>query len=498
MTDGSGQIRELFHRSGFDLTPRQLEQYTLYHGLLVKHNDDRDLTRLTSFEDIVIKHFIDSVYFTKLVRVPSPLLDIGTGAGFPGVPLAIMDPDLSLIMSEPRKKRVAFLETVIRELGLENTEVYPHMVTARSFFEVAGVVTRALEPIDDTLSRVAHFLPRGGRVLFMKGPDAEEDVRSLSAANTGAYVRAEDREYALPGTSHRRRIIVYEKTSTATSRTYSILKDLSSTAGTAITSPDNASFRELKRLNESDGIRKSGRALVAGRKVVAELISGRAGSMRQMILTDGHSESDEAMNAAIGEFDGRGALLVLKKALFNELDLFNTKGPLLVVDVPDIGEWDRAVGPGCTLLVPFQDPVNVGSAIRSAAGFGVREVVMLKEAAHPFHPKSVRASAGAVFAVRITRGPSLHELPSVLGAGGPELIALDRGGKPLPGLAFPERFLLLPGIEGPGLPDELKARAVSIPLDDAIESLNAPVALSIALYEWRRYSPSNSTSENIL
>ena len=196
------------------------------------------------------------------------------------------------------------------------------------------------------------------------------------------------------------------------------------------------------------------------------------------------------MNAAIGEFDRGGALLLLKKALFNELDLFNTKGPLLEVDLPEFGEWDRTAGPGCTLLVPFQDPVNVGSAVRSAAGFGVKDVVMLEGAAHPFHPKSVRSSAGAVFAVRFMRGPALHDLPSVLGAGGPELIALDRGGRPLPGVTFPERFLLLPGIEGPGLPDELKARAVAIPLDDAIESLNAPVALSIALYEWRRHSPS--------
>jgi 16S rRNA (guanine(527)-N(7))-methyltransferase RsmG len=490
MTGGRDDIRELFRNSGFALTERQADQFARYYDLLVENNRDRDLTRITSFEDIVVKHFIDSVYFTGLVKVPSPLLDIGTGAGFPGIPLKIMDPGLRLVMSEPRKKRVAFLEMAVRELGLKGVEVYPHMVTARSFFEVAGAVTRALEPIDDTLSRVAHFLPRGGRVLFMKGPEADRDIAALSEANAAAYSLAEDRDYALPGTTHRRRIVVYEKTSSSTSRTYSILKDLTATAGTAITSPENASFRELKRLNEGDGMRKSGRALIAGRKIVSELLSGSGVTVRQMVLCDSYEEGDDRMNAAIGEFDRGGSLLVLKKALFNELDLFNTRGPLLVVDLPEIADWDRSAGPGCTLLVPFQDPANVGSAIRSAAGFGVKDVVILKEAAHPFHPKAVRASAGAVFSVRIMRGPALHELQSVLGAGGPELIALDRGGRPLPGISFPERFLLLPGIEGPGLPDELKARSVAIPLADAIESLNAPVALSIALYEWRRHSPS--------
>jgi tRNA G18 (ribose-2'-O)-methylase SpoU len=324
----------------------------------------------------------------------------------------------------------------------------------------------------------------------MKGPEADGDLRSLSAVNCDAYAQEEDRAYTLPGTTHHRRIIVFKKVSDATSRTYSILKDLTATTGTAITSPENAAFRELKRLNEIDGIRKSGKTLVAGRKIVSELLSGGAVKVRQMVLADGHVESDAAMNAAIGELESRGLLIVLKKALFNEIDQFNTKGPVLVADVPEMAEWDLSAGPGCTLLVPFQDPVNVGSAVRSAVGFGVKSIVMLKEAAHPFHPKSVRASAGAVFAAHIMRGPSLDELPALLWTEGAGLIALDRGGSPLNRLVFPDRFLLLPGIEGPGLPDAFKARSVSIPLEGEIESLNAPVALSIALYEWRRQSPS--------
>ncbi len=484
-------LQGFFEQSGIHLSPQQLDQFSLYYELLIAHNDALDLTRLRSLQDVAIKHFVDSVYFTEFVELPSPLIDIGSGAGFPGIPLKIYMPGLEIILSEPRKKRASFLEMAAKELRLGGLSVYPHMVTLLTDFPVRCAITRALEPIDDTLSRVRHFLPDGGKVIFMKGPGADVDLDGIGAHNSSAYSLESDRHYTLPRTDYERRIIVFKKESGPARKTYAILKDLTATAGAAVTSSENRSFRELKRLAAGDTMKKRSMVLVSGRKIIAEIAKARGTVAMQMIVRDGHEEEDAEMNALIGEFAGRSSLLVLKKSLFNEVDPFNTAGPLMTVGMPEMKRWDLTSGPGCTLLLPFQDPSNVGAAIRSAAGFGVETIVMLKEAAHPFHPKSIRASAGYVFNARIETGPSIHELGKIMDEGGAQIVTLDSGGTPLSTFAFPDRFLLIPGIEGPGLPGPLKARAVSIPLGSGVESLNAPVALSIALYEWRRQSPSN-------
>jgi len=284
---------------------------------------------------------------------------------------------------------------------------------------------------------------------------------------------------------------VYVKESAVTSKTYAILKDLTATAGTPISSAENKNFKKLKRLSSGEGIRKSGSLLISGKKIIKEVLSRRNIPVREMIVHDGYTEDDDAMNSFINEFAGRDSLLVMKKSLFNEIDQFNTRGPLLAADLPDIREWNLDMGPGCTLLIPFQDPANVGSAIRSAAGFGVEKIIMLKEAASPYHPKSIRASAGTVFYASLEKGPSLYDLPDLFQRRLSNVVALDKGGTPLASFKFPARFILLPGIEGPGLPEALKAQSVSIPLSSDVESLNATAALSIALYEWSRQSPSN-------
>jgi tRNA G18 (ribose-2'-O)-methylase SpoU len=110
---------------------------------------------------------------------------------------------------------------------------------------------------------------------------------------------------------------------------------------------------------------------------------------------------------------------------------------------------------------------------------------MLREAVNPFHPRCVRASGGAVFGATLLRGPSIDELARLREEKGFELVALDRGGAPIAAYRFPKGFALLAGVEGPGLPDALRANAVSIPMEGGVESLNAAVAASIALYAWR-------------
>lgn len=249
-----------------------------------------------------------------------------------------------------------------------------------------------------------------------------------------------------------------------------------------ITSPGNRTFKVLCKLTDGRGLKKQERTLVSGAKLVRELVLERPQECCALIVFDGFEEG--GMGDVVQQFSREGKLLVFKKALFNELDMFRTNAPLLEMMAPSIPEWNcRLTEPGCVLALPFQDPANVGAAARSAAAFGVRQVVLLKEAASPFHPKSIRASGGAVFRLSFSRGPSLAEvvqLPDMAR----HIVALDMKGSSIRQFSFPSQFLLLPGMEGQGLPDWVRRQAVAIPMTGTMESLNAAAAVSIALFCW--------------
>jgi 16S rRNA (guanine527-N7)-methyltransferase len=127
------RMGRLFSEAGLIMTDSQVERFIRFYDMLMEHNEAFDLTRLKNLDDIIIKHFIDSVYFTRFVTLPPSIVDIGTGPGFPGIPLKIMNPGLRLILAEPRQRRVTFLGMAVDELDLTDTEIYPHLVTEKSF-----------------------------------------------------------------------------------------------------------------------------------------------------------------------------------------------------------------------------------------------------------------------------------------------------------------------------------------------------------------------------
>jgi len=204
-------VKKLFSDADISISDKQAELFAGYYRLVNENNDDNDLTRIRGEENFIIKHFIDSVYYTKFITLPGSLVDIGTGAGFPGIPLKIMFPGLKLILAEQRSRRVDFLKLAVKSLGLQNVEFYPHKVTDKSFFSVDGVITRALEDAPETLARVHHFLPENGVIILLKGPDADGDIDALSDGNRRYFNLEIDREYTLPGTDFRRRILFFRK-----------------------------------------------------------------------------------------------------------------------------------------------------------------------------------------------------------------------------------------------------------------------------------------------
>jgi|GEM_PF-1700945 16S rRNA (guanine(527)-N(7))-methyltransferase GidB len=207
----------LFRKHSHEVNKRQLERFWLLYDLLRQHNASLDLTRIMGIEATVLKHFIDSAIITRWVELSGPVLDIGTGPGFPGLPLAIMNQDIQFILAESRGKRVTFLEEAVKALKLKNVEIFPRSVREDSQLgdefgkPVGDVVTRALETIPPTLERVLPLTRTGAKIAFMKGPQSDQEILDAESAYKGAYVLDQDVKYDLPASDQPRRLVVFRK-----------------------------------------------------------------------------------------------------------------------------------------------------------------------------------------------------------------------------------------------------------------------------------------------
>jgi tRNA G18 (ribose-2'-O)-methylase SpoU len=243
-----------------------------------------------------------------------------------------------------------------------------------------------------------------------------------------------------------------------------------------INSRHNRDFQAFLRILKGQGVKKQGLAFFSGPKQVREILTEFPEHCEGLIFSAKHEMPEGIPTRNLPTYS-------LSADLFKEVDAFGTNHPVLIVRVPSFPAWDAGVSiKGCTLLIPFQEPSNVGAVIRSAAAFGVTKLVMLKEAAHPFHYKSTRAGGSALFRVPIFDGPSIQELSRAA----TPIITLSAEGEDIRRFDFPESFCLLPGIEGPGLPPEVRhLKSLSIPMERGVESLNAALATGIAIYTWR-------------
>ena len=210
---GLPSLRLWFQRSNLALSERQYKQLWLFHTLLRQKNAEYDLTRIYQFDNMVQKHYIDCALVAKILLwdLPSPCLDIGTGAGFPGIPLKIVSPQTEFILAEGRHRRIQFLREAVEALGLRGVEIYEGKIYASFSREVEGVITRALEPISATLGRVRRCLRPGGRAVFMKGPHCDAEVEEALRRFGGEYTLLQDIPYAIPLSPHLRRLVVFQR-----------------------------------------------------------------------------------------------------------------------------------------------------------------------------------------------------------------------------------------------------------------------------------------------
>ncbi len=170
------------------LTEKQLDQFVLYYELLTEWNQKMNLTAITKPEEVVQKHFVDSLTClnTGLIKM-GRLIDVGTGAGFPSIPLKIACPSIEMVLLDSLQKRLAFLEEVKQELGLEGVSfVHGRAEDAgqnpefREQFDFA--VARAVAPMNVLAELCLPFVKRGGYWIAMKGSQGQAELEQAEKA----------------------------------------------------------------------------------------------------------------------------------------------------------------------------------------------------------------------------------------------------------------------------------------------------------------------------
>jgi 16S rRNA (guanine527-N7)-methyltransferase len=205
-------LDKLLHYYGVELEPATLSQFLEFHQLLRANNEDQDLTRLNAFETMVERHYADCTLINAYVpEWPARMIDVGSGAGFPGIPLKLVNPHIRLTLCEPRPNRINFLNMVIEKMGLKGIDVFGHKVTSRSMtLPVDGVISRAFEWMEKTLPRLANSLKVGGRVYFMKGPGVADELKVFHPEDFG-YKLIAKHFYTIPNSTQDRALVILER-----------------------------------------------------------------------------------------------------------------------------------------------------------------------------------------------------------------------------------------------------------------------------------------------
>ena len=199
-----------------ELTKKQIEKYYNYMNLLLEWNEKINLTAIIEPREIILKHFVDSLTIAKYIKDDEKLIDVGTGAGFPGIPLSIVKENTDIVLLDSLNKRINFLEEVKENLKLENiitihgrAEEFGKNKNEREKYDIA--TSRAVAPLNILLEYLLPLVKVGGKAICMKGSNIEEIENARNALEILGGKIEKIEEITLPNSDIKRNIIIVKK-----------------------------------------------------------------------------------------------------------------------------------------------------------------------------------------------------------------------------------------------------------------------------------------------
>ena len=210
------KLKKQAGKLNIELTNKQLEKFYSYMELLLEWNEKINLTAITNEEDIIKKHFIDSLTISKYIEGNEKIIDVGTGAGFPGIPLKIVKENNEVILLDALKKRLKFLEEVIEKNNLMNIETIHYRAEEagkdnkyREKFDIA--TSRAVAPLNILLEYLLPLIRVDGKCICMKGSNIKEIEQSKNAIQILGGEIEKIEEFELPDSDITRTTIIVRK-----------------------------------------------------------------------------------------------------------------------------------------------------------------------------------------------------------------------------------------------------------------------------------------------
>ena len=216
------EFSELFRKkingTDIELSDIKIEKFYKYMLLIQEWNEKINLTAILEPEMMIVKHFIDSISIAKKIKSGAKVIDVGTGAGFPGIPLKIYDESINITLMDALNKRMIFLSEVASQLDLKDgieilhgrAEEVAQNSKYRESYDYA--VSRAVAPLNILLEYLVPFVKVDGQVIAMKGSNAEEELdEAKNAINVLQCKVIENEKFDLPDNQGERNIIIFSK-----------------------------------------------------------------------------------------------------------------------------------------------------------------------------------------------------------------------------------------------------------------------------------------------
>ena len=200
-----------------EITEEENEKFFKYMEMLIEWNEKINLTAIIEKKEIILKHFIDSLTILKYIENDKKIIDVGTGAGFPGIPLTIVNKEIEVTLMDSLQKRLKFLEEVIKENEIEKVKIVHKRAedagrdkSIREKYDYA--TARAVSNMSTLAEYLLPLVKVGGKCIVMKGPNIEEELnKSKKAINILGGKIEKIEEIVLPGTDIVRNIVIIKK-----------------------------------------------------------------------------------------------------------------------------------------------------------------------------------------------------------------------------------------------------------------------------------------------